>query len=121
MPSGSTQRLRQIQHPSTGARLAESLFSHAVDVPRGAYRIQSASELTSPLQRIVRALSNEAGAWMAYATPQATRLCTAQVEFDLARERGQPVLRIREYNEQGRVIQSNLWVRLPAGEWSLCS
>ena len=121
MPLDSTQRLRHIQHLSTGSRLAESLLAHAVDVPQGAYRIQNRSELPSPLQRVARALDDDAGAWIAYATVHTTRLFTAQVEFDLARERGQPVLRVREYNEHGRVIHSNVWVRLASGAWSVCA
>jgi hypothetical protein len=119
MPFGSTQRLRSIQIPSHGSRLAESLLAHAVDVPPKAYRIQRVSELPSPLQRVVRVLSNEVGAWIAHSTLHSTSLCTAQIEFDLARERDRPVLRIREYNDQGRVIHSNLWVNFAEGEWSV--
>ena len=121
MPHGSTQRLRHIQSPSKAEMLARSLLSETVECPPGACWIQRASELSSNLQRIVRNLRRDCGAWTACATEQSSRLFTAEVEFDLSRDRGKPVLRVRAYNEQGRVTHSDLWVRLADEQWTRCS
>jgi hypothetical protein len=103
MPFGNTQRLRHIQ------------------APPGAYWITQTSELSSQLQKIVRNLHRQFATWTAYSTRQSSHLFTAEVEFDLSRDRGKPVLRVREYNEAGRVARSDLWVNLGDGRWTRCA
>lgn len=121
MGSGNTQRLRYIQHPSNAEMLGQSLFWCAIEMPRGASRTDDLAALPSKLQKVVRLLSTNSAAWFAYATSFSTRLFTAEVEFDLSRDRGRPVMRLREFNEEGRVTHSELWVRLSNDEWTRCS
>ncbi len=98
--------------------LGQSLFWHAIEVPQGATQISNPAELSSKLQKIVRALSKESAVWFAFSTAFSVRLFTAEVEFDLSRDRGKPMMRLREYNDQGRVTNSDLWVRLSNDEWT---
>lgn len=121
MPYGNTQRLRHIQSPGKAEVLARSLLTQTVECPPRGYWIQQASELSSQLQKVVRHLRNDSGVWTAYATPKSSHLFTAEIEFDLSRDRGKPVLRVRQYNEQGRVTHSDLWVRLMDEQWTRCS
>jgi hypothetical protein len=121
MPFGNTQRLWHIQSPASGEKLARSLFLQVVEAPSGAYWIGQASELSSQLQKIVRNLRQQSASWTAYSTRVSSHLFTAEVEFDLSRDRGKPVLRVREYNEGGRVTRSDLWVKLADDQWMRCS
>lgn len=121
MSSGNTQRLRYIQHPSKAEMLANSLFRSAVTVPPDAFAVASLADLSSPLQKVVRRLGSDSAGWMAYATRHSVRLFTAEAEFDLSRERGKPVFRLREFTEQGRVVSMDLWVRLAEDDWTRCS
>lgn len=121
MPYGSTQRLNAIRTPSKGEVLARSLLSQAVRAPFGAYWITNPAELSSQLQRIVRKLDQEAAVWEAYSTHLSLHFFTAEVNFDLSRDRGKPVLRLSEYSENGRLIQDEFWVRLTDHDWSRCA
>jgi len=121
LPYGSTQRLRVIQSPAKGEALARSLLSQTVTAPFGACRVEHPSELPSPLQKIVRGLSRDAVVWVAYATRLSTHFYTAELNFDLSRDHGKPVLRLREYDERGRVVHSDLWVRTTDDQWTRCA
>lgn len=121
MPQGSTQRLRHLRSPSNAEVLARSLLSQTVECPPRGWWINEASELSSQLQKIARNLRKDAGVWTAYATTHSAHLFAAELEFDLSRDRGKPVLRVREYNEQGRVTHSDLWLRVTDEHWTRCS
>lgn len=116
-----TTKLRKLQQPSETKRLLESLLTSLNRPPPGAGRITDPSELPMALRRLAIRASKEGGAWAAWLFRYNISFCTVEVALDLARERGQPALKITIYDERGRVQEWGLWAQSASGVWQAYS
>jgi hypothetical protein len=112
-----TATLRKLQIPSRLAALLESLVTSQQWAHPGAPRLGDRADLPSVLQRLaVNALKTD-GAWQAWSCYDGVRLFVAEMSLELSRERGQPALKIRYYNDQGKLQKYSHWTQLTDGEW----
>jgi len=116
-----TVRLRSAQQPSRVERLLDSYVLSTIDMPEGVRRIRDRSELPSGLQRVIRNAERTGQAWSAWTDDWRIWCFTGEMSLPLSRERGQPVLRIRSYDQSGRIIECGVWVNLRHGAWQRCT
>lgn len=116
-----TGRLLAIQQPSKVDTLLQS-FVWSVDIlPDGARRLHDRSELSSVHQHLVIKAKKKAKAWAAWTDDYRTWVFAAEMSLPLSRERGQPVLLVDAYGDDGNLIESACWVAARNGQWSRCA
>lgn len=115
-----TMKLRTLQQPSRLESLLDSLVMSQSWVPVSAPQLTDRSDLPSALQKLAIKAVKEEGTWRAWLAHEGVRLFVAEMSLDLSRERGCAALKVRYYDEQGRLQLYSLWVQLADG-WQRCT
>jgi hypothetical protein len=100
------------------------LESFALDrdyVPRGMERITDANELPVVLAHLARRHQRTLSTWCAWADERRTLFVTARMLPASAKNCGPPVLCIRFYDEDGRLMSTGAWTQRRGGSWALCA
>lgn len=116
-----TLRLRRIQEPSRVERLLEAYISRTAVLPNGSYQVRDARNLPESLRSVVARAAAQAETWSCWAHGSGIWLFTCEMSLALSRERGAPVLLVRQYNENGDVTDSGTWRFDAAGTWTRCT
>jgi hypothetical protein len=116
-----TSKLRTIQHPDRTASLLEEYVRANHPVPGDSWRVNSASELTVPLRRLISSQSSSAPVWCAWANTHDIWFFSAVPSLELARERKQPVLHVQLHDAQGRLVEVVCCVLTRDGKWQKCT
>ncbi len=112
-----TERLRTIQHPGRVGDLLESLIESRQVVPPGLTRVASATALSSPLRLLSRAVERRDSIWRAWTDGARVWFFEALFALALSRERGKPVIELREYDEMGEIMRVMTFVSTSAHGW----
>lgn len=115
-----TQRLRSVQHPRRVGRLLDSLLDSDRFIPERANRITSAAELPAPLRRLSRLIDGADSVWRSWSDGRRIWFFEAVFSLELSRERGKPVIQLREYDEVGDLSRSRLFVQTAEHGWQAC-
>jgi hypothetical protein len=116
-----TARLSALQRqPSQVDTLLESFVLSRSHIPVGTWRIFERSDLPGSLQRVAIRAQKVQHTWGAWTDDRHLWFYTAEMSLPLSRERGQPVLQINSYNEEGQIEESALWVSIRDGRWERC-
>ena len=118
-----TLRLRRIQEPSRIGRLLDAFVARAGYLPDGAYPVRDSRELAQELRKIIARATVQGEAWSCWARGGAqVWLFTCEMSLPLSRERGVPVLLVRQYNEDAAVTDTGAWrYDPPHGAWTRCT
>lgn len=116
-----TLRLRRIQEPSRVERLLDAYVSRTRILPHGSYQLRDPRELPPSLRGVVSRATAQGEAWACWAQGSHIWLFTCEMSLALSRERGAPVLLVRQYNEDGEVTDSGTWRFDAAGAWTRCA
>jgi hypothetical protein len=116
-----TQRLAAILHPDKTLQLLQSFAASTDCVPVDATLVGSLEDLPPALRRHVGAGPEQQYVWLAWGTFMGIRLVTASLAFELSRERGEPVLEVHQFDEEGRRESVGRWLRTRAGTWAPCA
>lgn len=117
-PNMDTTRLRTLDNPrQTLVHLEGCLAAGGPPLPAGARRVRGTSELPSALRRHAEAKLGSAGVWVAWADERRTWFFTAEQSLALSRERKQPVMSVREYDERGELLEAAFWVLTSLDGW----
>jgi hypothetical protein len=116
-----TMKLRALQLPSQLESLLDSLVMNQHWVPAEVPRVTDRSALSAASQKLAIKAVEADGAWMAWRSHDGIRLFIAEMSMELSRERGRPALKVKYYNDQGRLQQYSLWVQLTDGAWQRCA
>ena len=115
-----TLRLRRIQEPSQVERLLDGFISRSVSLPSGAYAVRDTWELPNTLRGIVAQAAARGETWLCFSRGSQVWLFICEMSLALSRERGVPVLLVRQYDEDARVKDSGTWRCDPLGTWTRC-
>jgi hypothetical protein len=112
-----TLRLRTLQQPSTTQLQLESLLRSLCLPSNDADRVSEHTELPAVLQRIVIRGRKDGIAWAAWRRRFDVHFFSAELAFDLSRERGRPTLRVKSYDEGGKMVEIATWTEMSRDEW----
>jgi hypothetical protein len=112
-----TLRLRSLQQPSTSQLQLESLLRYTHLPPSGTERVPDRSELPAVLQRMVIRGGRDGVAWAAWRRQTDIHFVLAELVFDLSRECGRPTLRVRSYDDGGKIVETVTWTEMSPDEW----
>lgn len=112
-----TLRLRTLQQPSMTQLQLESLLRYTHLPPSGTERLPDRSELPAVLQRIVIRGGKDGIAWAAWRRRIDVHFVLAELAFDLSRECGRPTLRVKSYDESGKIFETVTWTETSPDEW----
>ncbi len=115
-----TMRLRAIQQPSHVEALLESLATGQGLVPADAYPIGGLTRLPPELRILVHRMQGEEIAWRAWTDDRHVWLLSGELSLPLSRERRCPVLQIRCYDEDARLLESAVWLQARGTTWERC-
>ena len=115
-----TQRLRTIQQPSLVERLLQEFVRTASALPEDAREIRDRSELPSKMQRTIIDASKSGQAWMCLSDGYRTWLFIGEMSMPLSRERGSPVLQVKQYTKDGELADAAAWVADRTARWRRC-
>ena len=110
--------LEKIQRPAQVERLLETFATRSGLLPEGAYRIRDPQALPAELQRIL--IHGKARAWVCFSQGPRAWLFTAVLARALSRRRNAPVLRVRHYSLEGRLMDVGAWTVEQDGKWRRC-
>lgn len=116
-----TTKLRTLQQPSLTEEFLLVVIERLERMPADARRVLDRSELPTSFQRLATRAEHDEGAWAAWQSPSRVWFYTGQMSMDLSRERSQPTLEVKTYDETGRLQNSAVWARSPAGTWQRSS
>ena len=116
-----TQRLRTVQHPARVGDLLDSLLGTQQMIPPGLIRVVSASLLPAPLRVLSRCIERRDGAWRAWTDGARVWFFEALLSLALSRERGKPVIQLKEYDEVGDLERVMTFVSTAAHGWQRCA
>ncbi|TAK52873.1 MAG: hypothetical protein EPO25_12560 [Gammaproteobacteria bacterium] len=113
-----TMRLKTLNNPrQTQVLLEGCLAVGRPALPTGSCRIQSPEELPPELQRHAESRLGSDGVWLAWSDRRRIWFFTGEPSLALSRERKQPVLNVREYDERGELLEAANWVLTNLGGW----
>jgi hypothetical protein len=112
-----TMKLRTLQAPSALQTLLSSLVASQHWVTAESPQVLERSDLPSALQKVAIKASEGDGAWLAWTSYDGIRLFIAEMSLDLSRERGNPVLKVSNYNDEAQLLKYSVWVQLTDGSW----
>ena len=115
-----TLRLRRIQEPSRVERLLEAYVSRSAVLPHGAYQLRDPRELPPTLRGLIARATTQGETWSCWANGSRLWLFVCEMSLALSRERGAPVIVVRQYNEDGEVTDSATWRFDATGTWTRC-
>lgn len=116
-----TTKLRTLQQRSLTEEFLLAVIEKLGRMPPDARRVLERSELPTNFQRLATRAESDEGAWAAWQSPTRAWLYTGQMSLDPSRGRGQPTLEVKTYDENGRLQNSAVWARGPAGTWQRSS
>ncbi len=117
-----TVRLRRIQEPSRVGRLLDAFVVRGDYLPSNVYQVRDSRELPKGLRRIVTLATVQGEAWSCWASGAQIWLFTCEMSLPLSRERGVPVLLVRQYDEDAGLTDSGTWrYDPPQGTWTRCT
>jgi hypothetical protein len=119
--SMETLRLRRIQEPSRVERLLEAYVSRSVTLPHGSYQIRDSRELPQTLRSVIACATTQGETWSCWALGSHLWLFVCEMSLALSRERGAPVIVVRQYNEDANVTDSGTWRFDAMGAWTRCA
>jgi hypothetical protein len=114
-------RLREIQYPSSVARLLAALVTHAPLIGEDAYELRGAHAVPVALHHLLRHAGKVGRVWCAWTNDRQIWLFTAEMSLSRSRERGSPVLYVTTYGEDGQLQDSGVWTCNRFGKWARCS
>ena len=80
-------------------RLLDSLLGSDSFIPVNATPINTAVELPAPLRRLSRLIDGQDSVWRSWREGKRIWFFEGVYSLDLSRERGKPVMNLREYDE----------------------
>ena len=113
-----TQTLKSIQSPQHTLELLESFATHVLRVPATAQRVSRLDDLPLQLRRHVGVGPGKQYVWFAWMVDERVSLVTGALSFDLARERGRPVLEVRSYDAEGLLDEAATWINTGQADWA---
>lgn len=116
-----TLRLRRIQEPSRVERLLEAYISRTMILPHASYQLRDPRELPQSLQSVVARATAQGETWLCWAHSSHIWLFICEMSLALSRERGAPVLLVRQYNEDADITDSGSWRFDAPGAWTRCA
>lgn len=116
-----TLRLRRIQEPSRVERLLDAYVSRSMMLPNDSYQVRDPRELTPNLQGVAGRATAQGETWSCWAHGSRLWLFTCEMSLALSRERGAPVLVVRQYNEDADLMDSGTWRFDAVGAWTRCA
>jgi hypothetical protein len=117
--SMETLKLRRMQEPSRVAKLLDGYISQTVMLPQGAYQVRDARELPQSLRSVITRAGAQGETWSCWAHNARVWLFICELSLALSRERGAPVLLVRQYNEDAESKDSGTWRYAPGpGTWT---
>jgi hypothetical protein len=116
-----TLRLRRIQEPSRVERLLDAYISRTAILPNGSYQVRQPRELPDSLRSTIAHANAQGESWSCWVQGSRVWLFVCEMSLALSRERGTPVLLVRQYNEDGEVTDSGTWRFDAAGVWTRCA
>ena len=116
-----TQRLRTIQSPRRLSNLLDSLTGSWQILPPGLTRITSAPLLPAPLRLLGRCIERGDSLWRAWTDGARIWFFEALFSLELSRERGKPVVQLKQYDEAGDVKRVLTYVSTPEHGWQQCA
>ena len=119
--SMETLRLRRIQEPSRVERLLAAYISRSATLPHGSYQIRDPRGLPPSLKSLVSQATVKGEAWSCWAYGAQLWLYTCEMSLELSRERGAPVILVRQYNQDAEVTDSATWRFVAEGAWTRCA
>lgn len=115
-----TLRLRTLQQPSLVERLLQEFVRCARALPADAREIRDRSELPSKVQRLIIQATNAGQAWSCWTDDYRTWLFIGEMSMPLSRERGSPVLQVKQYMQDGSLTDAASWVADRTSRWRRC-
>lgn len=117
--SMETLKLRRMQEPSRVEKLLDTYVSRTAALPHGAYQVLDARELPQSLRRLISRAAAQGETWSCWAHNARIWLFICELSLTRSRERGAPVLLVRQYNEDAEIKDSGTWRHAPgSGTWS---
>jgi hypothetical protein len=116
-----TLRLRRIQEPSRVERLLDAFISRTAMLPNGSYQVRQPRELPDGLRSAIAHANAQGESWSCWVQGSRVWLFVCEMSLALSRERGAPVLLVRQYNEDAEVTDSGTWRFDAAGVWTRCA
>lgn len=115
-----TQRLRTVQHPNRVGDLVDSLIGSKNFLPKHVTRVTSASLLPAPLRLLSRCIDRRDCVWRSWTDGNQIWFFEASFSLDLSRERGKPVIQLREYDEASEIVRVLTFVSTGHHQWQQC-
>ena len=115
-----TMKLRAIQSPGFAGELLESFIRAEGSLADDVRELKSERELTPSLEKLAQRALDEGGVWRAWTDDREMWLWISEMSLALSRERGMPVMEVRQYDEQGRMSSAGTWVRVRHDAWQRC-
>lgn len=114
-----TVSLRALQHPSHVDELLTELVQSVDElIPEGAYQILDQGSLPATLHRLVRYAAYTRQSWACWIDDSGHAwLFLAEMSLELSRERGNPVLQVAQYAEDGQIRDTGKWIATSDGKW----
>lgn len=116
-----TLRLRRIQEPSRVERLLDAYIARTASLPPSSYQVRDSRELPQSLRSVVERATAQGETWACWAQGSHMWLFVCEMSLALSRERGSPVIVVRQYNEDGDVTDSGTWRFDTLGAWTRCA
>ena len=116
-----TLRLRRIQEPSRVERLLDAFITRTATLTDGSYQVRSPRELPEVLRDVVARATAQGETWACWAHGSHLCLFICEMSLALSRERGAPVILVRQYNDDADITDSGTWTFDTLGTWTRCS
>ena len=115
-----TMKLRAIQQPGHAGELLDSFIRVVGSLPGDSYPLTEERQLTPSLEKLALRSLDEGHVWRAWTDDREMWLWTSEMSLALSRERGMPVMEVRQYDEQGQMNSAGTWVRVRHDAWQRC-
>lgn len=116
-----TQRLRAVQHPDRVGQLLDSLLASDHFIPANSIRINGARSLPVLLRRLSRLIDRRDSVWRSWTDGSRNWFFEGVYSLELSRERGKPVIHLREYDEVGDLRCTRTFVLTTDQGWQACA
>ncbi len=101
-------------------RLLDSLLDSERFVTSHATRVNSAAALPAPLRRLSRLIDRQDSVWRSWTDGPRIWFFEGVFSLELSRERGKPVLNLREYDRVGDLLRARMFVLTSDHGWQKC-
>jgi hypothetical protein len=115
-----TMKLRTLQKPTRVEVMLKSLVTSNNWVSSRDQLIHEPSDLPAALQKLARKSAKGDGSSLAWLRRDGVRLFVGEMSLELSKERGCPVLQVRQHSEDGALQDYSIWVQLTEGTWKRC-